>query len=196
MGNGQTDVQWAEDWENLNGYIMKGGLGSPILTGFNTVAIPALGTDHAVWIKTQHLKGSGSNKMAAGASMSWEPWTPLGGVVKGKPVLGADADGRLVVLAIGMGGVLYKKQQTAQVFKGDFTKWGKWEVLARPTGLGTQPLIAKKNDGSLSIFVGSEAPASPAVNIWHKQQHWNTTSASFDFDPDFEIVSGGLGVQP
>ena len=145
-----SEVRWATEWENLNGYFVHGGLGNPLLSANNMLVLAARATDQGVWVKQQK---PASNPEKA---VKWGAWKPLGGETKGAPVLTQDADGLLGVVAVGPGSSLFYKEQTKDLYEGSHSKWSPWAYLAKSHGPDGMASVARRTDGSQVIFMGSE----------------------------------------
>ncbi|MDQ7806448.1 hypothetical protein Q5425_22130 [Amycolatopsis sp. A133] len=110
-------------------------------------------------------------------------WATLGGQLVAPPVAGTNADGRLIVVGVGLDNRLYRIEQNAPG-----SRWDGW-TLAAP---GCPPLtgraaVARTSDGRLELFArGADG------QIWHAWQNqagttdwssWSGLGDSFAADP-------------
>jgi len=153
-------VAWKE-WESLGGVLASGPRVPVVSNSVNLLEVFVRASDKAYWQKFQvagHDKG-----------VSWDDWTPLGGVFSSGPTGILNMDGLLDVFGRGPDKAVWHK---GQAHVNGTVNWNRWNSLGGMVSTGVS--VAARADGLLEIFA-----RGVDKNIWHKSQILANGTLSF-----------------
>jgi uncharacterized protein YkwD len=169
-----TATAW-EGWKSLGGVLR--GAAVPGVIDASVPAVFGRGSDNAVWYRS--LTGFGFNPTNNTGEDAFSPWTSLGGIVTGDPVVATNADGRAQVFVRGTDSAVYTNWQTA---RGS----GAWSGWASMGGLlPGAPAVAMDSAGRLHVFHRGNN-----FGLWVRRQTSNSSTGSWT--NDWQHLGGNL----
>jgi hypothetical protein len=151
--NPHNAKSWGE-WECLGGVMASSPKVPVTLNGANLLEVYGRAADKALWHRSQ------ATTLEA-ASVDWQPWVSLGGVLASGPAVALSDDGMGDVFARATDKAIYYKSQFEDE-NGDlhFTQWHSLGGMFSST-----PTVAVRADGLIDIFARGVDKA-----IWHSHQ--------------------------
>lgn len=148
---------------------------APTLYRGNRLALAALGGDHSVWWIAQSVPNA-----------PWDYWASLGGHDIQAIGAGANADGRLEVVALGKDKGLYHRYELPT------GGWGEWETLG--AGPYAEPMNLTTNaDGRLEVFVHTADQYKQILHAWQLSPN-GAWAAQFSLLPNITRYTGASSV--
>ena len=143
---------WSSSWTSQSGTLRGGTDPAVIANSDGRLQVFVVGTDNAVYYKTQTSPGSST----------WSSsWTSLGGGVKADtgPAVARNTDGRLQAFVLGTNSALYYKSQSSP----NSNTWSSsWTTLNGTLRDNSDPAVVPNSDGRLDAFVIGPTTSGPA----------------------------------
>lgn len=143
---------WGE-WECLGGVLASAPRVPATLNGVNLVEVYARAADKALWHRAQ------SSSLEA-ASVDWDAWTSLGGVLASGPAVVLNDDGLGEVFARATDKAVYFK---SQIETSSGVVFSTWQSLGGM--FSSSPSAVVRADGMIDVFARGIDKA-----IWHSRQ--------------------------
>jgi len=149
----ESSKKWG-DWECLGGVMASSPRIPVTINGANLVEVYGRAADKALWYRRQTTQQES-------ASVDWDAWLSLGGVLASGPSIALTDDGMIDVFARATDKAIYFKSQFED--ENGETHFTQWHSLGGM--FSTTPAVVVRADGMIDVFARGVDKA-----IWHSHQ--------------------------